>query len=107
MAAAWFVVRAVVPDPADRVAFDAWYHNEHLPEAMKAFAVTSAWRGWSLSEPSTHCAYYRFESLERLDAATRGPAIAALIAEFDRCWDARVTRTREVMVVADETELDV
>ena len=33
MAAAWFVVRAVVPDPADRVAFDAWYHNEHLPEA--------------------------------------------------------------------------
>ena len=40
-------------------------------------------------------------SLERLDAATRGPAIAALIAEFDRCWDARVTRTREVMVVAD------
>ena len=27
---------------------------------------------------------------------------AALIAEFDRCWAGRVTRTRDVLAVADE-----
>jgi hypothetical protein len=101
MAAACLVVRAVVP-VADRASFDDWYHIEHLPDAVKAFAACSAWRGWSRSEPSVHCAYYRFESLERLDAILNGPEIAALIAEFDRCWHGRVTRTRDVLVIADE-----
>jgi hypothetical protein len=31
-----------------------------------------------------------------------GPDIQALIEEFDRHWKGRVTRTREVMSVADE-----
>ncbi len=29
------------------------------------------------------------------------PAIKALIAEFDRCWADRVTRTREVLAIAE------
>jgi hypothetical protein len=33
-----------------------------------------------------------------------GPAIKALIAEFDRCWLGRVTRTREVLSVAEEID---
>jgi hypothetical protein len=101
VAEACLVVRAVVPE-ADRAAFDEWYHKEHLPDAVKAFSARSAWRGWSGTEPSVHCAYYRFESRERLEAILKGPEIAALIAEFDRCWGERVTRTRDVLVIADE-----
>jgi hypothetical protein len=102
MAGAWLVVRATVADAADRAAFDAWYRAEHLPDAMKAFGVRSAWRGWSETDPSAHCAHYRFDSLDALDAVMAGPAIRDLIAEFDRRWGTRVTRTREVMTVVDE-----
>ena len=104
MTGAWLVVRAAVADPMDRAAFDAWYHAEHLPDAVKAFSARAAWRGWSKTDPSVHCAYYKFDSPERLDAILSGAAIKGLIAEFDRCWHGRVTRTREVMLVADERD---
>ncbi len=100
MASAWLVVRATVANAADRAGFDAWYSAEHLPDAMKAFGVATAWRGWSEQDASVHCAHYRFESRERLDAVMAGPEIRALIAEFDRCWPT-VVRTRETFAVAD------
>jgi hypothetical protein len=103
MPGAWLVVRAVVADPGDRPAFDDWYRREHLPDAVKVFSVGAAWRGWSRTDPAVHCAHYRFESVERLDAILAGDGIKALIAEFDRCRDRRVTRTREVIAVSDET----
>jgi hypothetical protein len=81
MADAWLVVRAVVADPADRAAFDAWYHHEHLPDAVKVFSARSAWRGWSKTDPSIHCAYYCFESLDRLEVVVSGSGIFALIAD--------------------------
>jgi hypothetical protein len=102
MAGAWLVVRAVVADPADRAAFDQWYRVEHLPDAVKAFSARSAWRGWSATDPSIHFAHYRFDSLDVLGSVMAGPEIANLIAEFDRCWHGRVTRTREILAVADE-----
>jgi hypothetical protein len=102
MAGAWLVVRAVVANPADRAAFDEWYRREHLPDAVKAFSTGAAWRAWSETDPSVHCAYYRFESLDRLNAILNGPESTDLISEFDRHWNGRVTRTREVMAVADE-----
>jgi hypothetical protein len=100
MAAAWFVVRAVVADAADRPAFDRWYREEHLPDAIKAFGATSAWRAWSETDPSVHCAFYAFDSLAAVHAIQSGPAIQALVAEFDRNWAGKVTRTREVLRVA-------
>jgi hypothetical protein len=41
MTGAWLVVRAVVADPDDRAAFDTWYHQEHLPDATKAFSASA------------------------------------------------------------------
>lgn len=35
----YFIVRATVSDPARRVAFDAWYSREHLPDAVKSFGA--------------------------------------------------------------------
>jgi hypothetical protein len=101
---AYLVVRAVVANPADRAAFDHWYRSEHLPDALKAFNARSAMRGWSAGDPSVHTAFYRFATLADVDAANGGPAISALIAEFDRVWGDRVVRTRDILSIADELE---
>ncbi len=99
---AYFVVRAVVADPADRAAFDRWYRTEHLPDALKAFKAESAMRGWSTADPSVHMAFYRFESESAARAIGGSDAIKGLIAEFDRSWGDRVVRTRDILPIADE-----
>ncbi len=104
MGKAFFVVRAVVADPADRAAFDRWYNDEHLPEAVKAFNARGAWRGWSTQDPSAHTAFYRFDSVAAARAIGDSGAIKALIAEFDRRWGTRVTRTRDIVDVAGEID---
>jgi len=96
---AYLVVRAVVPE-ADRRDFDAWYRNEHLPDALKAFNAQSAWRAWSRTDPSVHYAFYQFADAAAAEAVGTSPAIHTLIAEFDARWGTRVTRTREVIEVA-------
>ena len=98
---AYLVVRAVVAE-ADRRDFDQWYRTEHLPDAVKAFAALRAWRGWSRTDPSVHCAFYQFADVGAVEAINNSPAIRTLIAEFDRRWGTRVTRTREIIEVADE-----
>jgi hypothetical protein len=100
---AWLVVRAVVPE-ADRRDFDTWYRTEHLPDALKAFAAQRAWRGWSRGDPSLHYAFYQFADVAAAEAIASSPAIRALIAEFDARWGTRVTRTREIIEVADTLE---
>jgi hypothetical protein len=97
---AYLVVRAVVAE-GDRRDFDRWYRTEHLPDAVKAFAALSAWRGWSRTDPSVHYAYYQFPDVAAAEAITGSPAIRALIAEFDARWGTRVTRTREIIEMAD------
>lgn len=102
MGKALFVVRAVLQDADERDAFDQWYREEHLPDAVRAFEAQRGWRAWSRSEPSVHYAFYEFDSVERLQAATTPDVLNALIADFDRAWGERVSRTREVIEVAGE-----
>jgi hypothetical protein len=101
MPSALFAVRATVADPAKRKAFDEWYQREHLPDAVKAFGATKAWRSWSVSEPAVHVATYQFPDQAALDRGVSGEKLKALVAEFDRCWP-DVTRTREILVLAEE-----
>ncbi len=100
---AYLVVRAVVAE-ADRHDFDHWYRAEHLPDAVKAFAAQRAWRGWSRTDPSAHFAFYQFADVRAVEAVNDSPAIRTLIAKFDRRWGTRVTRTREIIEVADEAD---
>ncbi|HKK31376.1 MAG TPA: hypothetical protein VKA18_13410 [Alphaproteobacteria bacterium] len=93
---AYLIVRAEVHE-ADRDAFDKWYETEHLPDAKKAFQVLSARRGWSDVTPGVHIALYEFPDLATARAKTSGEEIKALIAEFDRVWQDRVQRSREVI----------
>ncbi len=95
---AYLIVRAEVAE-GDREAFDKWYETEHLPDAKKAFNTLSAQRGWSDVTPGIHIALYEFPDLDAARAATGSDDIKALIAEFDRVWQGRVVRTREVIGV--------
>jgi hypothetical protein len=101
MPAAYFIVRATVADPAKRAAFDAWYSHEHLPDAVKSFGAERAWRFWSATDPSLHQAMYRFADEAALERATGGAEMKRLVADFNRDWP-DVTRTREVLVLAEE-----
>jgi hypothetical protein len=101
MPAAFFVVRAIVPDAAQRAAFDKWYETEHLPDAVKSFGVTKAWRFWGLSDPSLHQATYQFDDAASLDRAMKGEELKRLVADFNRDWP-DIKRTRETFVLAQE-----
>ena len=100
MATAYFVVRAVLAEATDRPRFDRWYATEHLDEAVAAFGARRAWRCWSRTDPNVHLAFYEFPDVAKAEAVQTLPALAGLIAEFDRVWGGRVTRTREVLEVA-------
>ena len=95
---AYLIVRAEV-SAADQDAFDHWYETEHLPDAKAAFNVQNAERGWSETEDNAHFAFYEFPDLAHAEAATGSDAITALIAEFDRVWEGRVTRSRNVVAI--------
>ena len=96
---AYLIVRAEVPE-IDREAFDRWYETEHLPDAHRDFKALSARRGWSEQEPNTHLAFYEFPDLAAANAIMESDVIKALVAEFDRCWQDRVKRSREVVEIA-------
>lgn len=98
----YFVVRAIIPDEGDRAAFDRWYQDEHLPDAIKAFGVSHAFRAWNRTDPFVHCAFYEFPSVAAAESATPPQVLAPLIAEFDRHWLGKVTRSRAIFDVVDE-----
>ncbi|MBR0703228.1 hypothetical protein JQ599_25220 [Bradyrhizobium diazoefficiens] len=101
MPAAFFVVRAIVPDAGKRAAFDKWYETEHLPDAVEAFGVSRASRFWSLDDPSLHVAMYQFDDEARLAAMLEGDALQKLVGDFNRDWP-DVKRSRETLVLAQE-----
>ena len=96
------MVRAVVTNPDDRPDFDTWYEKEHLPDALASFGAMRAWRTWSRSDPAVHIVFYEFPNLAGVDAIQDSDGIKSLIAEFDRVWGERVTRSREVLDVVGE-----
>ncbi len=78
-------------------AFDRWYEAEHLPDAKAAFRTKSACRSWSEPTPGVHLTFYEFPDLSQARKTAASDAIKSLIAEFDRVWQERVQRTREII----------
>lgn len=72
-----------------------------MPDAVKSLGAEKAWRYWSLSDPSLHHAMYQFADQAALDRAMGGADLKRLAADFDRDWPG-VTRTRELLVLAEE-----
>ena len=101
MPTTFFLVRAVVaPDLRDK--FDHWYATDHLPWAIRAFKCDKAWRFWSALEPGVHYAVYRFADKASCDAALGSAEFKALVADFDRAFPQGVSRTRDVLTLAEE-----
>ena len=92
---AYFIVRARVVDAAVKDDFDRWYRDEHLPDALKGFNARRAWRGWSAVDPYVHHAFYEFDSMAQAQAIQGSAAFKHLVAEFDRAWGDKVTRSRD------------
>ena len=103
MARGCFVVRAEVPDEADRKRFDHWYATDHLPWAIKVFGAQRGRRCWSKSDPAVHYAFYEFADVGQAQALIGSEKIKPLVADFDRVWGDRVTRGREVLEIVQET----
>ena len=101
---ATFIVRAQVVDASVKEAFDRWYQDEHLPDALKGFGAQRAWRGWSEVDPSVHYAAYEFDDIARLRALPGSAAMKGLVAEFDRAWGAKVVRSRDTVRVVQRID---
>lgn len=99
-----FIVRAQVMDASVKEAFDRWYQDEHLPDAVRAFGARRAWRGWSEADPSVHYAVYEFDDIARLRALPGSAALQELVAEFDRAWGEKVVRSRDSVRVVQRVE---
>jgi hypothetical protein len=102
MAKGYFVVRAQVPDAADRERFDHWYATDHLPWAVRVFGAQRGWRCWNRSDPAVHYAFYEFADVEEAQALIGSDEIKSLVADFDRVWGSRVSRRREILEVVQE-----
>ena len=96
---AYFMVRAQVVDAGVKDDFDRWYQDEHLPDALKGFRARRAWRGWSAVDASVHHAFYEFDDMARAQAILGSDALKRLVAEFDRLWGSKVTRSRDFVEV--------
>jgi hypothetical protein len=97
----YFIVRATVGDAAQRAAFDAWYKNEHLPDAAKSFGAQKAWRYWSDTDPAVHIAQYQFTDRAALDRGTAPGIMKRLVADFDKSWPG-IPRSREITSLVEE-----
>jgi hypothetical protein len=96
---------ATVTDPSKRAAFDKWYENEHLPDAVKSWGVKKAWRFWSLTDPAVHQATYQFDDEASVERAMKGEDLKRLTADFNRDWP-DIRRTRDTFVLAQEFGAD-
>jgi hypothetical protein len=102
MVKAYLVVRAEVPDVADRGPFEHWYATDHLPLAIKTFAAQRGWRCWSRSDPAVHYAFYEFADVGQAERVVNSDRIKPLVADFDRVWGERVSRRREILEIVQE-----
>jgi hypothetical protein len=71
--------------------------NDHLPDACRAFNARRAWRGWSEVDANVHYAVYEFDDLAAARTIPDSSALERIVVEFDRAWDEKVTRSRDIV----------
>ena len=58
--------------------------------------ATNAKRGW-VQNSNIHLAIYEFENIKKAKNAMDSEKLQSLIKKFDKKWDFKVTRTRELV----------
>ena len=76
--------------------FDQWYETEHLLEAKEQFGAIKAKRGW-IENTNYHLAFYEFENIKKAKVAINSKNLKELIKKFDKKWNSKVTRSRELV----------
>jgi len=104
---ALFIVRAEVPDPADRQPFDEWYRTQHFPLVVANVGSERAWRSWSTVNPAVHYAFYQFKDAPTAESASKSDFIKSMIEIFDDAWGSRVTRTRDVAETVQASKIPI
>ena len=94
------LMRARIAEGVVKADFDRWYGDEHMPDALTTFKAKRAWRAWSDVDPSVHYAFYEFDSMAEARAIEGSEGLRRLVADFDRAWDDRVSRTRDFIEIA-------
>jgi hypothetical protein len=67
-------------------------------------STRGAWRGWSAVDPRVHYAYYEFDDSARAQAIQGSNALKRLVAEFDRAWGDKVSRSRDFVEVIQSVD---
>jgi len=49
-----------------------------------------------------HYAVYQFPDMAQLDVAMKSQGFKGLVADFDQAWPSSVTRTRDLLALAEE-----
>ena len=93
----FILIRSVVANPDDREAFDRWYEKDHFPLIFSRLDVMQGTRFWSHSDPTVHYALMEFADISALRRAANSEGFKFLIADYDRAWGSRVTRTRDIV----------
>lgn len=101
---AHLIVRSVLLDPDARDAFDRWYGEDHLAQAMATFRPDRCWRTWSTLDPSVHYANYEFSDLAKIEQMMSSPAFKILVDDFSQTWDGKVVRERDVTVTVHKLD---
>jgi hypothetical protein len=95
---AFILVRSVVANPDDRKAFEHWYQTDHIPLVFsKIENVNQIWRFWSKSDPAVHYSLSEFPNMSEFQRAASSEGFKYIVADYDRAWGTRVTRTRDIL----------
>ena len=95
---AFVLVRSVVAQPEDRKPFDHWYQTDHIPLVFSRIAnVDQVWRFWSKSDPAVHYTLSEFSNMSELQQAASSDGFKYILADYDRAWGSRATRTRDLL----------
>lgn len=85
MAVGLFVVRATITKEQE-AAFNAWYHEAHIPDVLKYKGAVSARRYKKLFGPDKYdyMVQYEFASQEVFEAFMASDHLKALKADYDK-----------------------
>ena len=99
MATVLFVVRATITaDQED--AFNAWYHDEHIPMLLRYKGAVSArrYRKFLGEDADQYMVQYEFESEETFERFLESDHLVELKSEYDANFGTTSERTRAAYV---------